>query len=310
MKRTHMLLPFYVIKKNNMNAFVFPGQGSQFQGMGKALAEQHKEAAALFAQANEILGFSLTEIMFEGSAEDLRETRVTQPAIFVHSMVIRMSLGDGFTPQMVAGHSLGEFSALTATGALSFADGLQLVAQRAQAMQDACNQSKGTMAAVLALDDSVVEEVCEHTEGIVVAANYNCPGQLVISGEVEAVEAACETLKEKGAKRALLLPVGGAFHSPLMEPARETLADAIRQTTLSEPSCPIYQNVTAQATQNTEVIKNNLIAQLTGPVRWTQTIQAMRSDGATQFIECGPGKVLQGLVKKIDREANVLAALD
>ena len=197
-----------------MNAFIFPGQGSQFQGLGKALAEQHEEAAALFAQANEILGFSLTEIMFEGSAEDLRETRVTQPAIFVHSMAVRMSLGDGFTPQMVAGHSLGEFSALTATGALSFADGLQLVAQRAQAMQDACNQSKGTMAAVLALDDSVVEEVCEHTEGIVVAANYNCPGQLVISGEVEAVEAACETLKEIGAKRVLLLPVGGAFHSP------------------------------------------------------------------------------------------------
>ncbi len=309
-KNMHTLLPFYGIKKYNMNAFVFPGQGSQFQGMGKDLAHQHQQAADLFAHANDILGFSLTNIMFSGSAEDLRQTRVTQPAIFVHSLAVRTVLGDDFSPQMVAGHSLGEFSALTATGALSFADGLQLVAQRAQAMQDACNQSKGTMAAVLALDDSVVEVVCEHTEGIVVAANYNCPGQLVISGEVEAVEAACETLKQKGAKRALLLPVGGAFHSPLMEPARETLADAILQTSLSEPSCPIYQNVTAQATQNTEVIKSNLIAQLTGPVRWTQTIQAMRKDGATQFIECGPGKVLQGLVKKIDREANVQAALD
>ena len=292
-----------------MNAFVFPGQGSQFQGMGKDLADQHPEAANLFAQANEILGFSLTDIMFAGSADDLRQTRVTQPAIFVHSMAIRTVLGNDFSPQMVAGHSLGEFSALTATGALSFDDGLRLVAQRAQAMQDACNQSQGTMAAVLALADEVVEEVCVNIDGIVVAANYNCPGQLVISGEVPAVEAACEQLKEKGAKRALLLPVGGAFHSPLMEPAREQLAEAIRQTSFIKPSCPIYQNVTAQATQDIDNIKDNLIAQLTGPVRWTQSIIAMRKDGATQFVECGPGKVLQGLVRKIDNEVHVQAAL-
>ena len=292
-----------------MNAFVFPGQGSQFQGMGKDLADQHPEAANLFAQANEILGFSLTDIMFAGSADDLRQTRVTQPAIFVHSMAIRTVLGNDFSPQMVAGHSLGEFSALTATGALSFDDGLRLVAQRAQAMQDACNQSHGTMAAVLALADEVVEEVCVNADGIVVAANYNCPGQLVISGEVPAVEAACEQLKEKGAKRALLLPVGGAFHSPLMEPAREQLAEAIRQTSFIKPSCPIYQNVTAQATQDIDNIKDNLIAQLTGPVRWTQSIIAMRKDGATQFVECGPGKVLQGLVRKIDNEVHVQAAL-
>ena len=292
-----------------MNAFVFPGQGSQFQGMGKDLADQHPEAANLFAQANEILGFSLTDIMFAGSADDLRQTRVTQPAIFVHSMAIRTVLGNDFSPQMVAGHSLGEFSALTATGALSFVDGLRLVAQRAQAMQDACNQSQGTMAAVLALADEVVEEVCVNTDGIVVAANYNCQGQLVISGEVPAVEAACEQLKEKGAKRALLLPVGGAFHSPLMEPAREQLAEAIRQTSFIKPSCPIYQNVTAQATQDIDNIKDNLIAQLTGPVRWTQSIIAMRKDGATQFVECGPGKVLQGLVRKIDNEVHVQAAL-
>jgi [acyl-carrier-protein] S-malonyltransferase len=308
-KTTRTLLLFYVIKKYNMNAFVFPGQGSQFQGMGKDLADQHQQAADLFAQANDILGFSLTDVMFSGSSEDLRQTRVTQPAIFVHSMAIRTELGNGFLPQMVAGHSLGEFSALTATGTLTFADGLRLVAQRAQAMQDACNQSQGTMAAVLALADEVVEDVCANTKGIVVAANYNCPGQLVISGEVPSVEAACEQLKEKGAKRALLLPVGGAFHSPLMEPAREQLADAIRQTSFAKPICPIYQNVTAQPTQDTEVIKENLIAQLTGPVRWTQTIRAMRDEGATHFVECGPGKVLQGLVRKIDSEAQVQAAL-
>ena len=292
-----------------MNAFVFPGQGSQFQGMGKDLIDQHQEATNLFAEADDILGFSLTEIMFTGSAEDLRQTRVTQPAIFVHSLAIRSVLGNDFLPKMVAGHSLGEFSALTATGALSFSDGLQLVAQRAQAMQDACNQSQGTMAAVLALADEVVEEVCLNTKGIVVAANYNCPGQLVISGEVPAVEAACEQLKEKRAKRALILPVGGAFHSPLMEPARKQLEDAIRQTSFAKPSCPIYQNVTAQPTQDTEDIKDNLIAQLTGPVRWTQTIEAMRKDGATHFVECGPGKVLQGLVRKIDSGAQVQAAL-
>ena len=292
-----------------MNAFVFPGQGSQFQGMGKDLANQHQVAAKLFAQANDILGFSLTEIMFNGNAEDLRQTRVTQPAIFVHSMAVRTVLGDEFLPKMVAGHSLGEFSALTATGALTFSDGLRLVAQRAQAMQDACNQSQGTMAAVLALTDGVVEDICANTQGIVVAANYNCPGQLVISGEVPAVESACEQLKVKGAKRALLLPVGGAFHSPLMEPARKQLADAINQTLFTKPSCPIYQNVTAQPTQDAGVIKDNLIAQLTGPVRWTQTIRAMHDDGATHFVECGPGKVLQGLIRKIDSKVQVRAAL-
>ena len=292
-----------------MNAFVFPGQGSQFQGMGKDLANQHQVAAKLFAQANDILGFSLTEIMFSGNAEDLRQTRVTQPAIFVHSIAVRTILGDEFLPKMVAGHSLGEFSALTATGALTFSDGLRLVAQRAQAMQDACNQSQGTMAAVLALTDGVVEDICANTQGIVVAANYNCPGQLVISGEVPAVVSACEQLKVKGAKRALLLPVGGAFHSPLMEPARKQLADAINQTLFTKPSCPIYQNVTAQPTQDTGVIKDNLIAQLTGPVRWTQTIRAMHDDGATHFVECGPGKVLQGLIRKIDSKVQVRAAL-
>ena len=309
MRNTHTLLLFYGIKKYNMNAFIFPGQGSQFQGMGKDLAGEHQKAANLFAQANDILGFSLTAIMFSGSADELRQTRVTQPAIFVHSMAVRTVLEDGFSPQMVAGHSLGEFSALTAIGALTFADGLQLVAQRAQAMQDACNQSHGTMAAVLALADEVVEDICTSIDGIVVAANYNCPGQLVISGEIPAVETACEKLKEKGAKRALILPVGGAFHSPLMEPAREQLADAIRQTSFRKPSCPIYQNVMAQPTQDSEVIKENLIAQLTGPVRWTQTIRAMRDEGATHFVECGPGKVLQGLVRKIDSEAQVQAAL-
>ena len=292
-----------------MNAFVFPGQGSQFQGMGKDLANQHQVAAKLFAQANDILGFSLTEIMFSGNAEDLRQTRVTQPAIFVHSIAVRTILGDEFLPKMVAGHSLGEFSALTATGALTFSDGLRLVAQRAQAMQDACNQSQGTMAAVLALTDGVVEDICANTQGIVVAANYNCPGQLVISGEVPAVVSACEQLKVKGAKRALLLPVGGAFHSPLMEPARKQLADAINQTLFTKPSCPIYQNVTAQPTQDAGVIKDNLIAQLTGPVRWTQTIRAMHDDGATHFVECGPGKVLQGLIRKIDSKVQVRAAL-
>lgn len=309
-KNTHTLLLFYVTKKNKMNAIIFPGQGSQFKGMGKDLADQHPEAANLFKEANEILGFSLNDIMFDGSVEDLRETRVTQPAIFVHSMAIRAVIGGDFAPLMVAGHSLGEFSALTATGALSFADGLRLVTQRAQAMQNACNDSHGTMAAVLALDDEVVENICAQTNGIVVAANYNCPGQLVISGAVSAVEVACEALKEKGAKRALILPVGGAFHSPLMEPAREQLANAIQETKFSKPSCPIYQNITAAPTQDVDTIKKNLIAQLTGPVKWTQTIQKMRNDGATQFIECGPGKVLQGLMRKIDREALTKGALD
>ena len=292
-----------------MNAFIFPGQGAQFSGMGKNLYEQSEEARALFEKANTILGFEITKIMFEGEAADLKQTKVTQPAIFIHSVILAKCLGGNFNPDMVAGHSLGEFSALVASNALDFESGLKLVAQRAKAMQKACELTEGTMAAVLGLENEVVEAVCKDIQGIVVAANYNCPGQLVISGEVPAVEAACEQLKKKGAKRALLLPVGGAFHSPLMEPAREQLADAIRETSFAKPSCPIYQNVTAQPTQDTEVIKENLIAQLTGPVRWTQTIRAMRDEGATHFVECGPGKVLQGLVRKIDSEAQVQAAL-
>jgi len=292
-----------------MNAYVFPGQGSQFSGMGKDLFDSHPEAKALFEQANDILGFSLTNIMFEGNAEDLKETRVTQPAIFVHSVAVSRVLGGDFIPDMVAGHSLGEFSALAAIGVLSFEDGLRLVAQRAQAMQDACALEKGTMAAVLGLEDTVVEEVCEQTEGVVVAANYNCPGQLVISGAYPAVETACETLKAKGARRALILPVGGAFHSPLMEPAREKLATAIEQTPFAKAKYPIYQNVVAQAVMDAEQIKANLIAQLTAPVRWTQSVQQMASDGAIHFTEVGPGKVLQGLVKKIDRELETAAAL-
>ncbi|MGB0260774.1 MAG: ACP S-malonyltransferase [Flavobacteriaceae bacterium] len=292
-----------------MNAYVFPGQGSQFSGMGKDLFDSHPEAKALFEQANNILGFSLTDIMFEGSAEDLKETRVTQPAIFVHSVVVSHVMGSSFAPDMVAGHSLGEFSALAAMGVLSFEDGLRLVAQRAQAMQDACGLEKGTMAAVLGLEDVIVEEVCDQTEGVVVAANYNCPGQLVISGAYPAVETACETLKEKGARRALILPVGGAFHSPLMEPAREKLAAAIEQTPFAQAKCPIYQNVVAQAVTNAEQIKANLIAQLTAPVRWTQSVRQMASDGATHFTEVGPGKVLQGLVRKIDSALETATAL-
>ena len=290
-----------------MNVAMFPGQGAQFVGMGKDLYEQYALAKKRFAAANDILGFSITDIMFEGDAEALKETKVTQPAIFLHS-VISYELAQKTAPNMAAGHSLGEFSALTAMGALTFEDGLSLVSKRAQAMQAACDVAKGTMAAVLALPDDVVEDVCESIDGVVVAANYNCPGQLVISGAYSAVENACEILKEKGAKRALLLPVGGAFHSPLMEPAREELAKAILGTTIHTPSCPIYQNVTALPTQDTAVIKENLIAQLTGPVKWTQTIQQMRQDGAILFTEYGPGKVLQGLVKKIDREAEVQSA--
>ncbi len=290
-----------------MNVAMFPGQGAQFVGMGKDLYEQSSLAKDRFTTANEILGFSITDIMFDGDADALKETKVTQPAIFLHS-VITYELAQQSTPSMAAGHSLGEFSALTAMKALSFEDGLRLVTKRAQAMQAACDVAKGTMAAVLGLTDDVVENTCANLEGVVVAANYNCPGQLVISGEFAAVEAACETLKAVGARRALLLPVGGAFHSPLMEPAREKLADAILSTTIHTPTCPIYQNVTAVPTQDAAIIKENLIAQLTGPVKWTQTIQQMRNDGATLFTEYGPGKVLQGLVRKIDPAAEVQSA--
>lgn len=291
-----------------MKAYIFPGQGAQFSGMGLDLYEQYPLAQELFEKANELLDFTITDFMFEGSAEDLKETKVTQPAVFLHSVVLANVMGNNFTPDMVAGHSLGEFSALVANGTLSFEDGLLLVFKRAQAMQKACELKPGTMAAVLGLEDAIVEEVCAKTPGIVVAANYNCPGQLVISGEVEAIHAACETLKEKGARRALVLPVGGAFHSPLMEPAREELAAAISDTQFNTPKCPIYQNVSASAVSDPETIKNNLISQLTAPVKWTQSVQAMRTDGATHFTEVGPGKVLQGLVKKIDRAAEVASA--
>ena len=291
-----------------MNVAMFPGQGAQFVGMGKDLYDQHPIAKERFNSANALLGFSITEIMFGGDIEALKETKVTQPAIFLHS-VISYELAQKSNPDMAAGHSLGEFSALTACGALSFEDGLMLVSKRAQAMQAACDVTKGTMAAVLALADDVVEQVCQEMNGIVVSANYNCPGQLVISGAFAALEAACEVLKEKGAKRALLLPVGGAFHSPLMEPAQEELAKAILETNFNTPSCPIYQNVTAAPTQDASIIKENLIAQLTGPVKWTQTIKQMREDGGSLFTEYGPGKVLQGLVKKIDRQAEVQSAV-
>ncbi|AZJ33939.1 ACP S-malonyltransferase [Tenacibaculum mesophilum] len=284
-----------------MKAYIFPGQGAQFTGMGLDLYENSPLAQELFEKANNILGFSITDVMFEGSAEELKQTKVTQPAIFLHSVILAKVLGDDFKPEMVAGHSLGELSALVANGVLSFEDGLKLVSKRALAMQKACEIQPSTMAAVLGLEDVVVEEVCASIDGVVVAANYNCPGQLVISGEIEAVEKACEVLKEKGAKRALLLPVGGAFHSPMMEPAREELAAAIEETTFNEPMCPVYQNVVAKAVTNPAEIKENLIAQLTAPVRWTQCVQAMIADGGTEFVEVGPGKVLQGLMRKIDR---------
>lgn len=284
------------------HAYVFPGQGSQFVGMGKDLYDNHAAAKALFEQANDILGFRITDLMFSGTDEDLKQTRVTQPAIFLHS-VIRARLLEDFRPDMVAGHSLGEFSALVANGTLSFEDGLKLVFQRALAMQEACELQPSTMAAVLALEDAKVEEICAGIDGVVVPANYNCPGQLVISGSVEAVNAACEALKAAGAKRALVLPVGGAFHSPLMEPAREKLAAAIENTVFSDPSCPVYQNVIASAVSDKNEIRKNLVAQLTAPVRWTQSVKAMWADGATKFTEVGPGKVLQGLVKKIAPEA-------
>lgn len=285
-----------------MKAYIFPGQGAQFEGMGSDLYEKFEEAKTLFDQANEILGYSITDIMFKGSAEDLKQTKVTQPAIFLHSVIGAKLLGNEFKPEMVAGHSLGEFSALVAANALSFEDGLKLVYQRALAMQEACEVQVSTMAAVLGLEDSVVETVCKETDGIVVAANYNCPGQLVISGDVEAINVACESLLEKGARRALVLPVGGAFHSPLMEPAREKLAQAIVETKFNDPICPIYQNATAKGVTDKEVIKQNLIAQLTAPVRWTQSIQEMIADGGTEFFEIGPGKVLTGLMRKINRE--------
>lgn len=287
-----------------MKAYIYPGQGAQFPGMGKELYETNPHAKELFDKANEILGFDITKIMFEGSAEELKQTKVTQPAVFLHSVILSLTNSD-FAPDMVAGHSLGEFSALVANKALSFEDGLSLVYKRALAMQKACEINPSTMAAILGLEDSVVEKVCTDIDGIVVAANYNCPGQLVISGSNEAVAIACEKMKEAGAKRALPLPVGGAFHSPLMEPARVELEQAINETVFSKPICPVYQNVTAKPSIDIEEIKRNLIKQLTAPVRWTQIVQNMVEDGATQFTESGPGKVLQGLVKKIHREAEV-----
>jgi [acyl-carrier-protein] S-malonyltransferase len=291
-----------------MNAFVFPGQGSQFKGMGLDLYQNNPKAQAMFEQANDILGFRITDVMFEGSDEALKQTNVTQPAIFIHSVVLASTI-ENFTPDMVAGHSLGEFSALVAAGALSFEDGLRLVAQRANAMQEACELHPSTMAAVLALDDQTIEDICASiAQETVVAANYNCPGQVVISGTFEGVAQATEKLKEAGAKRVLPLPVGGAFHSPLMEPAREKLAQAIEHTPISPPRCPIYQNVNASPTTDPATIKTNLIAQLTAPVRWTQTIENMTLNGAKIFTECGPGKVLQGLVKKISPEATTAAA--
>lgn len=293
----------------SMNAYIFPGQGAQFSGMGLDLYEHSSFAQELFEKANHILGFNITDIMFEGSAEDLKQTKVTQPAIFLHSVILAKILGDSFNLDMVAGHSLGEFSALVTIEALTFEDGLKLVSQRALAMQKACEMQPSTMAAVLGLEDAVVEKICAETEGIVVAANYNCPGQLVISGDIDAINRACETLKEKGARRALVLPVGGAFHSPLMEPAREELAAAIENTKFNKPNCPIYQNVTAKAVTNETDIKANLILQLTSPVRWSQSVQQMIADGATHFTEVGPGKVLQGLVRKINREVETTSAI-
>ena len=287
-----------------MKAYVFPGQGAQFPGMGKDLYENFKKAKILFESANNILGFSITDIMFEGTAEELKQTNVTQPAIFLHSVILALNTGD-FKPDMVAGHSLGEFSALVANRALSFEDGLKLVAARANAMQKACEANPSTMAAILGLDDKVVEDICSGIDEVVVPANYNCPGQLVISGSNKGIEIAIEKMKEAGAKRALPLPVGGAFHSPLMEPARKELEEAIIKTKFSTPICPVYQNATALPASDTEVIKKNLVAQLTAPVKWTQSVQKMVADGGTEFIESGPGKVLQGLVKKIHREAEV-----
>lgn len=288
-----------------MKAFVFPGQGAQFVGMGKDLYEQSAQAKEMFEKANDILGFRITDLMFDGTEEDLKQTKVTQPAVFLHSVILAKVIGDEFKPDMVAGHSLGELSALTAAGALSFEDGLKLVSARAQAMQKACEIKPSTMAAIIALPDEKVEEICNGIDGVVVAANFNCPGQIVISGEIEAVNAACEAAKAAGAKRALPLKVGGAFHSPLMEPARAELAEAIDKTEFHTPVCPVYQNVDALPHTDPAEIKGNLIAQLTAPVRWTQTVKNMIADGATEFVELGPGKVLQGLVAKVSRDVAV-----
>lgn len=291
-----------------MKAYLFPGQGSQFPGMGKDLFDRFEIAKEMFQASDEILGFDLSTILVEGSKEDLQQTRVTQPAIFLHSVITAKVMGVDFQPDAVAGHSLGEFSALTAAGAIDFESGLKLVSKRAEAMQKACNLSEGTMAAVLGLEDNIVEEICQQTAGVVVAANYNCPGQLVISGSLDAITSACDDLKAAGARRALVLPVGGAFHSPLMEPARTELANAIDSTNFSAPLCPIYQNTTASAVSDPEEIQKNLIAQLTAPVRWTQSVNAMIEAGITNYIEVGPGKVLQGLIRKISAEVLVSVA--
>ncbi|MBA3901426.1 MAG: ACP S-malonyltransferase [Bacteroidetes bacterium] len=290
-----------------MKAFIFPGQGSQFSGMGKDMYDSSATAKEMFERANDILGFKITEIMFHGSDEDLKQTKVTQPAIFLHSVIKAKTMGGSLKPDMVAGHSLGEFSALVANETLTFEDALLLVSKRAMAMQKACDKQPSTMAAILGLADNLVEEICASIPEIVVPANYNCPGQLVISGSIKGIQIACEKLSEAGAKRALVLPVGGAFHSPLMEPAKEELEAAIKATNFRNPICPVYQNVTASAVSNPDEIKKNLIEQLTAPVRWTQTVQQMVADGATLFVEVGPGKILQGLVKKIERSAEAVS---